>query len=485
MNNLGLGSRVSVAALAMTIWLLPVAAFAQKTQIVAPKNKYKVEEDVKLGLQAAAQVEKQFPLINDRDAAAYVERVGQRLIAAIPPQFHHPEFKYRFKWVNASDINAFALPGGPMYVNRGMIEAAKNEGEVAGVMAHEISHVALRHATAQATKQSSTKGILSQLPMIAGGILAGDAGAQLGSIATGALTTKYSREYESQSDILGAQIMAAAGYDPRDLANMFKTIQGESKGGGMPGWLSSHPDPGNRFTKINDEASRLQISSNPIKVTRDFQSTQTRFRALPKARSMAEIEKGPPAGNTSVDQLPPEPGGGNPTQGGGTAPPTGKYAKSVPAPSLRTRAYSKIDWLTINVPTNWLDQPGQNDVTFAPEGANGEQGITHGVMMGIYSGKNKDLTADSKDYVREIMQGNSYLQQRGNATQATVNARQAYSIPLAGKSPVTGKTELVTIYTTLLKNGELFYAITVVPEDESASYSTAFRNMLRSIQLND
>jgi len=82
----------------------------------------------------------------------YVQRVGERLVAAIPSEFQHPEFHYYFKVLNASDINAFALPGGPMYVNRGMIQAARTEGEMAGVMAHEMSHVALRHGTAQATK---------------------------------------------------------------------------------------------------------------------------------------------------------------------------------------------------------------------------------------------------------------------------------------------------------------------------------------------
>src|SRR4029453_9571979 len=111
-----------------------------------------VQDDVKLGRQAAAEAEQQLPLLRDNEVVDYVDRVGSRLAAAIPPEFQHPEFRYTFKVVNARDINAFALPGGPMYVNCGMIEAARREGEMAGVMAHEISHVALRHGTAQATK---------------------------------------------------------------------------------------------------------------------------------------------------------------------------------------------------------------------------------------------------------------------------------------------------------------------------------------------
>ena len=135
----------------MAIMLMPLAIFAQ-TQIVYHQNKYKPTDDVKLGRQAAAEAEQQFPLLRDAEVNAYVEKIGQRLVASIPSEFQHPEFRYYFKVINARDINAFALPGGPMYVNRGMIEAARTEGEMAGVMAHELSHVALRHGTAQATK---------------------------------------------------------------------------------------------------------------------------------------------------------------------------------------------------------------------------------------------------------------------------------------------------------------------------------------------
>ena len=147
--------------------------------------------------------------------------VGERLVRAIPTQFQQTAFDYQFEIVNASDINAFALPGGPMYVNRGMIEAAKTEGEMAGVMAHEISHVALRHATANATKQSNPLNQILGIGAILGGaVLGGQTGAAIGSTIYQGYILKYSREYESQADILGAQIMARAGYDPRDLHNV-------------------------------------------------------------------------------------------------------------------------------------------------------------------------------------------------------------------------------------------------------------------------
>ena len=131
----------------VAIFAMPVSVFAQ-TQIKYHSNKYKPTDDVKVGRQAAAEVEQQMPILNDNEATSYVSRVGQRLVNAIPSEFQHPEFQYYFKIVNARDINAFALPGGPMYVNRGMIEAAHSEGEMAGVMSHELAHVFLRHGTA-------------------------------------------------------------------------------------------------------------------------------------------------------------------------------------------------------------------------------------------------------------------------------------------------------------------------------------------------
>src|SRR6185503_13460246 len=127
------------------------------------------------------------------------------------------------------------------------------EGEVAGVMAHEISHVALRHGTAQATKGQGAA-ILGTLGQIGGAILGGGRGQVLtagSQIGAGLKRMQYSREFESQADILGAQILARAGYDPREMANMFKTIEREGGGGG-PEWMSSHPNPGNRYAAIQE-----------------------------------------------------------------------------------------------------------------------------------------------------------------------------------------------------------------------------------------
>jgi predicted Zn-dependent protease len=168
--------------MAAAVFAVPLTALGQ-TKIKYRKNKYSVQQDVELGQQAAREAEKQLPILNDTQSTAYLQDVGRRLVDSIPYEFQQAEFRYYFKVVNARDINAFALPGGPMYVNRGMIEMAQSEGELAGVMAHELAHVALRHGTAQVTKQQSAKTTLITLGSIIGGaIVAGEAGAQRGGL---------------------------------------------------------------------------------------------------------------------------------------------------------------------------------------------------------------------------------------------------------------------------------------------------------------
>jgi predicted Zn-dependent protease len=365
-----------------------------------------------------------------------------------------------------------------------MLEAARNEGELAGVMAHEISHVALRHATAQATKQQSAKNTLGTIGLILGGaVLGGQAGAQLGAIGAAAWMTKYSREYESQADALGARIMADAGYDPHDLANVFQTIAQQSGGRGGPQWLSDHPDPGNRYNAINREAQSLNVSRNPIKLTRDFQRTKERFRAMPRARTMSEIQQGAPSGNVNGGNRYPSDGDRYPS-GGGTAS-NGRYTSSVPAPSTRMQAYNGTSWLRVNLPANWRDLSGSDQIQFAPEGAYGDQGITRGVMIGVYDGSSTDLETASEDYLNSVLSVNTYLRQRGSFVQTTLAGRQGFTTSATGTSPVTGRTEVVTIYTTKLRNGSLFYAITVVPQNETYAYSSAFRSIINSIQLSE
>ena len=148
-----------------------------QTKITPDPNKYSLQQDIELGQEAAAEARKQLPMLNDGRVDDYVERVGENLVDAIPAEFRHAGFRYTFEVVNQKEINAFALPGGPMFLNRGMIEASRSEAEMAGVMAHEISHVILRHGTAQATK-----GQKFQIGAVAGQVLGAIVGGAAGSV---------------------------------------------------------------------------------------------------------------------------------------------------------------------------------------------------------------------------------------------------------------------------------------------------------------
>ncbi|MDT4967593.1 MAG: hypothetical protein QOJ64_2330 [Acidobacteriota bacterium] len=465
--------------MALALFAVPLSVLAQ-TRIAYHSNKYKVTDDVEIGRQTAVEAERQFPILRDEEVTYYAERVGQRLVAAIPPEFQHPEFRYYFKVVNARDINAFALPGGPMYINRGMIEAARTEGEMAGVMAHELSHVALRHGTAQATKAQKYS-ILAGVAGIAGAILGGPAVGQLGQAAVGTYFLKFSREYETEADVLGSQIMARAGYDPRDLANMFRTIQ-QQGGSGGPEFLSDHPNPANRYERINQEAAMLRVD-NPIRESAEFVRIQQRLRGMGRAPSMAEIAR-------SGQRYPTD--GGNqryPSDGGNNYPAGETVGGRVAYPSSRYRSYNGGNLFSLSYPDNWRQLGDTNSIWFAPEGAYGQvQGtpvFTHGVNVGLMQPQSRDLRQATDTFISSLGQGNQNLRQQSNYQRATIDGHNGLAISLYNVNEATGRPETIGLYTTLLRNGEMFYVIFVAPQNDYRNYQTAFRTVLGSIRLND
>jgi predicted Zn-dependent protease len=470
-----IAAKFSAWLLAVAVVATPVAALAQ-TQIKLHSNKYKVSDDVRLGRQAAAEVEQKFPLLRDAEAQRYVESIGQDLVAAIPPEFQHPEFRYFFKVVNARDINAFALPGGPMYVNRGMIQAARTEGEMAGVMAHEISHVALRHGTAQATK-AQKYALGAGVAGILGSILGGPAIGQIAQGSVGVYFLKFSREYETEADILGARILANAGYDPRELANMFQTIE-RAGGGSSGGWFSSHPSPSNRYARINQEAQYLQVRSGR-RDNREFLAINQRLRNFGTAPTLAEIERS---------------GGRYPNQGEGY--PTGEstgYPNAptgrVEYPSSRYRSYS-VGVAQVSVPENWrqVSESGSS-VWFAPNGAvgnmNGQPVFTHGVNIGVAQTRSRNLQQATNEYLSSLQQGNPNLRSRAGLQRTSIDGRTALTISLSNVNEATGRPEIVNVITTQLRNGELLYLIAVAPNNEYSNYQGVFQSVLRSLRLND
>ena len=456
-----------------------LAAFAlvslsAQTRITPDKNSYSVADDIKLGQEASAEARKELPMLNDNRTDDFVEDVGAQLAAAIPAELRHSGFRYTFDVVNQKDINAFALPGGPMFLNRGMMEAAKSEAEMAGVMAHEISHVALRHGTAQATK-----GQKFQIGAVAGQILGAIIGGAAGSVISqgsqfglGAYFLKYGREYERQADLLGAQIMARAGYDPREMANMFKTIQAEGGRSG-PEWLSSHPDPGNRYNAIVKEASMLRIEGNAN--TGQFQSVKARLGGMSPAYTAEQIAKGQARSNTSSNRT---------TNG------IERRSVTVEPPSTQFRTHSPASFLRVSVPANWRDLPSSDSQTYAPDSGyvetdGGQSAFTHGVQIGVVQGDSGNLQRDTEQLVQTFVRSNPELASAGRARSETIGGRTGLTTPLSNISDVTGEREYVSVSTTQLRDGNLLYIIGVAPQAEAGTYEQVFRKVRQSVRITD
>jgi Peptidase family M48 len=466
MEESGMKRQICAATAACVV---TVTMLSGQTKITAPPNKYTPAQDVELGREAAAEVQKQVPLLNDQTTENYIERLGARLVENIPAEFQHREFRFTFDAVNLREINAFALPGGPMFAYRGMIEKAGSEGEIAGVLAHEISHVALRHGTAQASKAQKYQ--MGQVgSAILGAIIGGRTGAvvsQAGQFGFGAAFLRYSREYEKQADILGAQIMARAGYDPRAMAAMFQTIEKEGGPSG-PEWMSNHPNPGNRSEYITREAQALRVS-NPVTVTRDFQNVQSRLGQMPPAPTTEEVSR---RGNG---------GGGSPRNTGNI--PSGR----VEAPSTRFTTYNEGDVFRIGVPSNWRELPTESTVTFAPEGgygaANNQNVFTHGVQVGIGRSENHGLEDATEELIQSLAQSNPRLSRENSSTRGNIGGRPALRTTLGNVNDATGGRERIVLYTALRQDGSLFYLVGVSPDQEFNSYQQVFNKVAGSVQF--
>jgi len=453
------------SALVTTITLSPTA----QTRIEPHKNSYSPEQDVELGRQAASEVRSQLPRLNDDVTEQFVEDIGNRLVSAIPPDLQQPKFRYTFEVVNLREINAFALPGGPMFLHRGMLEAAKTDGEVAGVMAHELSHVILRHGTAQATQ-----GQKFQLGAIAGQVLGAIVGGRTGSVIAqgsqfglGTYFMKYSREYEREADLMGAQIMARAGYDPRQMANMFRTIE-QRAGSSGPEWLSDHPNPGNRYDAINREADVLHVA-NASSPTRDIGRVHSRLASMSPAPTSQQVARAQQRGQRLPDA--------GTARRGDVEPPSGSW-----------RTYQPGNFLRVSVPSNWRQVGGGNTVTYAPDGGyfQGESGgstFTHGIEIGVMRGDRGTLQQSTDQLLQSFARNNPELRRQGGYSRANVGGREGLTTTLTNVSEATGDREAINVSTVQLNDGSILFMIGVAPQEEARTYFPTFSRVRQTLQI--
>ena len=240
-----------------------------------------VDDEIAIGRQAHTQVQKQIPALRDEQTLTYVRSIGQRLVRQAPG----PKYPYSFSTADYREINAFALPGGPVWIHRGVLHSATNESQVAGVLAHEIAHIAQRHAAGQLTNATLANWGLSLL----GSVLGNSGGAGAAQIAAGFLANgvflKFSRDDEREADRVGLDIVRRAGWDGRGMIELFEILRRESARdpGSVEAFFSSHPSPQDRIARLQTDVSRRPGGTRD---SQQFQQIKARLLRLPAPRSM-------------------------------------------------------------------------------------------------------------------------------------------------------------------------------------------------------
>jgi len=425
------------------------------------------DEEIQLGKENAAQVMKQVPVLPDSDPVTqYVQRLGAKL------SDHAPGYKwpYNFHVVNVKEINAFALPGGPVFINLGTIQAADNEGQLAGVMAHEISHVVQRHGARAASKQMG-----AQLPLaILGGLMGNSTlakAAELGiSFGVGSYFLKNSRRAESEADLLGTDIMYDTGYESRQMAVFFEKLEkqgGAAANSAINQFLSDHPNPGNRVQAVSAEVATLPprkyVSDSP-----EFAGVKQRVAGM-KPLSSEQVAAMQKQGDTQLPQT---------------------QASADIAPSSNLKPFRHSDY-EISYPENWQVFGDQSsNVTIAPRSGVSQNAVAYGAIIANFQPEDSasSLDAATHELLTSLRQSNSELRQIGHDENIRVNGAAGKSVDLIGSSPLKDAQgrpfeERDWVVTSQRNDGTLLYIIFISPDKDFSTMRPAFENMLRSLRL--
>ena len=441
------------------------------------------DQQIQLGQKAVAEVYKQMPILPDSSPVTlYVRSLGHRLQRVIPEEYNWP---YQFHVVQQSDINAFALPGGPVFVNLGTILAADNEAELAGVLAHEMSHVYMQHSIKGMRKQGTTQAAGQILGGLLGAVLGGAAGAlaNLGAqLGAGVISMRYSRADEAQADAVGAIIMWKAGYNPLRLAQFFQKLA--AKGGGSgPQFLSDHPDPGDRVQAVQHE-----IRNWPSRQYRDdtpeFAQARQEARSL-RAYSAQQIHEMARSGQTPHNVSDPD---GVPT---GPSRPRGSADSSGVMPSGSFQQFQGT--FSIEHPSNWQATRDQQSggVTIAPQAGVSQNGIAYGAVVGQFQPRNANNLDDAtQQLIATLQQQNPGIRQAGKLQSIRVNGVPGKSVDLLGPSPLAGPDgqplpEHDWLVTLPNSDGAAISLVFVAPEKDFPRLRPTYEHMLKTFHLNE
>lgn len=458
----------SLTALVLTL-SITLPAFAndnpKKGRVTTnpPAGSYTIEQEVQLGQQAVKEIEKNLPLLPaDHPTSKYIAALGAKLAANAPGY----KFPYTFKVVKQKEINAFALPGGPIYINIGTINAG-SEAELAGVMGHEISHVVMRHSARQAAKAAK-----AQLPLaILGGVLGAGVGgwagslAQMGlSIGAGSVFMKYSRDAETEADMVGAQIIYDAGYDPNALVTFFQKLKAQQGDAGGPSFMASHPDPGNRAKNVASILSRFPVKQYQSADSPEFLAAK---KALANVSTETQQQTAAAEPKETLNRL---------------------SAQQLEAsPSITTFNHAAFQ---VSYPDNWqLAGDERSSLNIFPKGGAVANSIAYGIILsGFKPARGGDNLDDGlSQLVQSIQQTNPDLRPIGNPVSISVDRKPARAIELQGTSSVlqNGKPlpERIRVVCFKGKSGVLLYALMVAPEPDFDTLRPAFERILNTYRI--
>jgi len=468
MNRLSRRAR-QITALLLAYALSALPAFAnvdpnkgRVTTNPTSGNSYTIEQEVEYGRKAIPEIEKELPLLPaDHPASKYIDALGHKLAAKAPGY----QFPYTFKVVRQKEINAFALPGGPIYINIGTIQAG-SEAEVAGVMGHEIAHVVMRHSTRQASRQAKASVPLAILSGVLGAGVGGWAGslAQMGiSIGAGGVFTKYSRDAETEADMVGAQIIYDAGYDPHAMVTFFNMMKQQQGGGSGPSFLASHPDPGNRAKNVQSILSRF-----PTKQYQDNDSPE--FLAAKKALS-------------NPDLLKPEKKSAEPEVA----------LRRLPAKELASNDFTSYEHgaFRVSYPSNWHLKGDRNTaLTLYPTGGASTETVTYGAILSGFAPRNaKNLDDATRQLLSSVQDTNPNLRVIGQPANTTVNGKPARSVELLGNSSIRENGEPIPerlrLMTVRGKGNLVVYKIFIAPNVDFDALAPVFDRIENSFVLRE
>ena len=443
----------------------------KQAEVKVQKTSMSRDQEIQLGKEAAAQVEREKEVIHNPEIERWLNQIGQNL--AKTPQAN--AYPYYFKLINDDSINAFALPGGPMYVHTGLLKAADSEGEVAGVLGHEMSHVALRHGAAQISKQQ-TWGTVFGVLGAAAGMMTSAPGGQCGMLCQisqagvglggNSVLMKFSRGYEHDADLNGARMIASADYDPIQLPQFFEKL--ESKLGtaaepkGLTLWLSSHPATGSRIQYVSEDIKFYPQRSYSAG-TGDFAKIKHLVASIPPPKPQPGALILAKQGATPRSNLP-------------------AGYKDYPAAGF-----------SIAYPGSWQvgqPQPGSS-IYFIPQGGavatkQGGAELILGAMVDYYvpqagaAGVNLEKT--TTEFVDSLKKGDTNLRPE-KTERVQVGKKQALLTRIKTKTSYQQDPEQVVYLYTVVQPAGLWYVALASPPSRLSEAEPVFKEMIASVEF--